>query len=374
MDLFAAAAWPDRADGAVGSAGVGGPEVSAAGGSAGEGLGWWVRIEGRVYQPKGDSLRRRALVAFLARAAGGRAGLSASRRALFAARAALFMADNKRGRVLRYTVTDSRGMQIDAGLLGHTLANGWFRGDAQVRCVAGAVPERVSVFGERAEEPVAVAPVLAVRDAGIGIACDIDDTIKHTFVWDSRRVLRATLLQPFRAVRGMPELLQRVARAGVAGRADSEVAAMHYVSASPWQLYPALQEFCERASLPRGVMHLRPFRLRAKGIPTLFQDPAAFKLGVLTELLLRWPARRWVLVGDSAEQDAEVAGELARTFPGRLAAVLIRRARVDAARERAIDAVRRDELAGVPSIVFADPGEVDARWLSAALTAPRGPR
>ena len=71
-------------------------------------------------------------------------------------------------------------------------------------------------------------------------------------------------------------------------------------------------------------MHLKKFRWKDRTAFSPFGGQEGYKRGVILPLLLAFPARRFVLVGDSGEQDPEIFGALAREYPDRVAAVLIR--------------------------------------------------
>lgn len=79
--------------------------------------------------------------------------------------------------------------------------------------------------------------------------------VKDSCVHDRCELLANTFLKPFQAVAGMARLYQDCyARGG----------AFHYVSGSPWQLYPPLSEFFEDALLPPGSFDLKDHELGRK--------------------------------------------------------------------------------------------------------------
>jgi phosphatidate phosphatase APP1 len=101
-------------------------------------------------------------------------------------------------------------------------------------------------------------------------------------------------------------------------------AVFHYVSSSPWQLYPPLRRFFDSSGLPVGSFHLRSFRLKDESFLNLFKSSRETKPGVIEALLAAFPRRDFVLVGDSGEADPEIYGDVARRYPGRVRAILIR--------------------------------------------------
>ena len=155
-----------------------------------------------------------------------------------------------------------------------------------------------------------------VEPTGLSVISDIDDTIKITEVRDREAMLRNTFLRSFRPAPGMASLYERWR--------TNDHAQFHYVSASPWQLYPALAEFRRTNGFPAGTFHLKTLRLKDESFLDLFQSPVEYKLGVIEPLLAKFPQRRFILVGDSGEADPEVYGEVTRRHPEQIERILIR--------------------------------------------------
>src|SRR5262249_31885826 len=88
------------------------------------------------------------------------------------------------------------------------------------------------------------AKVLLLPDTGLSVISDIDDTLKISEVTDRRKLLHNTLLNVFACVPGMSDLYQLWQK-----QFD---AAFHFVSASPWHLYPCLSEFLHAQHFPAG--------------------------------------------------------------------------------------------------------------------------
>jgi hypothetical protein len=164
--------------------------------------------------------------------------------------------------------------------------------------------------------PEASGRVLLLPERGLSVVSDIDDTIKDSNVLDRHELLLNTFVREFRAVPGMAARYRRI----VAGDPG---ASFHYLSGSPIQLYPALADFLANEGFPPGSLHLRDVDLsdelfgRSEGTP-------GHKLAVLRRLLAEHPHRRFLLVGDSGEQDPETYGEIARESPRQIAGIAIR--------------------------------------------------
>ncbi len=113
----------------------------------------------------------------------------------------------------------------------------------------------------------------------------------------------------------MPALYQTLAKEG---------ATFHYLSASPWQLYPSLAEFFKSAGFPKGSFHMKEFTWKDSRFFDLFLSPDKFKTPILESLISSLPSRRFILVGDSGELDPEIYGEILRRFPNRDLRIVIR--------------------------------------------------
>jgi len=282
------------------------------------GAGWTARVGGWIYEPmQGD--QRRLLLGELETLLRQKFDLSVEATApaagiatpYFADRAGLFLADNERRKRVRVTIGGS------TFTLGQSELNGHFEGD-------------VTLSGSHRPgewmELRAVTPAGDTRDfkgkvqfigrRGVSVVSDIDDTIKDSNVLNRRELGANTFLRDFRAAPGMAALYQRWAASGNV--------VFHYVSGSPYQLYPALSDFTRRDAFPEGSFHLRKFRLRDRSVLDFFGDPLEFKIGVIEPLMRRFAERTFVFVGDSGERDAEVYGTLASRFPNQVAAILIR--------------------------------------------------
>lgn len=157
--------------------------------------------------------------------------------------------------------------------------------------------------------------LFVVSPQGLSVISDIDDTIKLTEATSRREMLANTFLRPFEVVEGMAALYQHWQQLGCD---------FHYVSSSPWQLYAPLAELCEASDFPAGSMHLRYFRVRDEMFKRFRPIRRNSKVGIIVGILKRLPQRKFLLVGDSGEKDPEIYRFLAKRFPDRISAVLIR--------------------------------------------------
>lgn len=202
-----------------------------------------------------------------------------------------------------YNNEKSRQKTIDTDAYGHF----------NLRAALDFVPTHVRVLasaGLSATEEVRI-----TDPRGVSIISDVDDTIKHSAIGSgAREIFRNVFIRDLSdlMIQGVRELYQRLSEQG---------AGFHYVSNSPWQLYPVLSGFFEKAGLPTGSFHLKQYSGMFQGI---FEPVAERKKGTLEKILRDFPERRFILFGDSGEADLEVYTDLVCDNPGRVLGVFIR--------------------------------------------------
>lgn len=272
---------------------------------------------------------------------------------LFRARAGEFLADGKKGRTVVVQIGGRRLPSTPSRANGH-----FFVEVALPEGTAGeALPFTASL--EPRDRRIFGGTLPLIGPAGVSVISDIDDTVKESHVMDRRALLAESFVRPYRAVAGMAELYGTWSRQGVV---------FHYVTAAPWQLYGAFSSFLREKDFPLVDIQMRHLRLKDLRIRHPIPSTAIFKSQRIREILEQFPERRFVLVGDSGEQDLQIYAGVARAFPGRIQGLFIR-----AVREEHLDpGWPREALSGVdPSlcIVFADPSALprDLRaWRGAA--------
>ena len=277
-----------------------------------DGRTWTVPVHGWIFEPEHDSLWRQAFIDNLDDWLG--TGPADHDNPYFRSRVRMFLVDNERGKKLRLHVA---GRPFT---MGASRENGHFRGTVYIpnADVAAGKPRRTvklttTPCRKRGRVDSGFARLLPPE--GLSVISDIDDTVKVTEVLDKAALLANTFLEPFRAVPGMADRYDAWAAQG---------AAFHYVSASPWQLYPALASFMEAAGLPGGSFHLKSFHLFDRTFLNLFRSSESYKVPIIEKILRTFPDRRFVLVGDSGEQDPEVYGIVARQLPQQILHIYIR--------------------------------------------------
>ncbi|CAF3379917.1 unnamed protein product [Rotaria socialis] len=153
--------------------------------------------------------------------------------------------------------------------------------------------------------------IYALAHNGLSIISDIDDTIKISEVVSTRELLKHTFVSDFKPVDGMSELYQAW---------SEQNCQFHYVSSSPWQLFPALSVFLKKYKYPMGTINLRKFAWGFKHL----KPPKTYKMETITQILNAYPSRQYIFVGDSGELDPEIYSKLYTMFPQNIRRIFIR--------------------------------------------------
>lgn len=186
-------------------------------------------------------------------------------------------------------------------------------GHFNIRVALDFVPTNVRVLAS--DKLSATEEVRITEPAGVSVISDIDDTIKHSAIGSgAKEIFRNTFIRELGDlhIEGVKEWYGKMADLGVR---------FHYVSNSPWQLYPVLVTFLAGAGLPKGSFHLKQYSGMLQGI---FEPVAERKKGTLERIIRDFPNRRFILVGDSGEADLELYTDLVLANPGRILGVFIR--------------------------------------------------
>ncbi len=206
-----------------------------------------------------------------------------------------------------------------------------------------------TAFGQAHEK----AEVLVVPpDADFGVISDIDDTVLVMGARHPLRKFRGLFLMsahervPFEGVAAFYRALQ-------AGRSGGTRNPIFYVSSSPWNVYEHLREFFDLHDIPKGPLFLRDWGITEKGVAP--DGRHEHKLEHIHLLLEAFPDLRFILIGDSGQQDAELYEQVCRRYPGRILAVYIRDVVKSGKRDAPMKAVAASlaEL-GVPFCLAAD--------------------
>jgi hypothetical protein len=171
--------------------------------------------------------------------------------------------------------------------------------------------------------------VQLIPPTGLSIVSDIDDTVKETGVpAGAEVVVRNTFFRDFVAAPEMAQMYQKLSR-------PFDRAVFHYVSGGPFQLYTPLADFLlsQPVGFPAGTFHLKviPKHLFSThtwdALARLVLNPDAtfdHKVTEISTLMQRFPQRKFILIGDSGEQDPEIYQHLKSKFGAQVQEIRIR--------------------------------------------------
>jgi len=250
-----------------------------------------------------------------------------------------------RGRLMWFLVDNERNKKINIELAGDkhklqlTEANGHSISEIQFISKAQAGSWlKFKALNENEAKSDFSGEVQLIPETGLSVISDIDDTIKISNVLDKKALIRNTFVEPYKVAKGMPEYYQRV---------EKQDAYFHYVSASPWQIYPSLKPFMD-SHYPKGTVSLRYFRLTDSSLINFLQPSTEYKTTQIKQIIQRYPKHQFLLIGDSGEHDPEVYASIYRQFPDAIKSIQIRAVKGSDLSEKRFS----DDFKGIPKSVW----------------------
>ncbi|GAA6022714.1 hypothetical protein JCM10207_008075 [Rhodosporidiobolus poonsookiae] len=193
---------------------------------------------------------------------------------------------------------------LGSGSIGRGLA-GW-----ETRAEATAEDDVELVVGIQGEDG---------EGGGVRIISDVDDTIKWTEVLKgTKQIFRNAFVRELHEVRvpGMSTWYRHLA--------STHSCHFHYVSNSPWEIWPVIRAFLAVANFPSGSVTLKEYGGASSALAKLWEEPGMRKRGNLEAVMKEFPGSKFILVGDSGEQDLQVYVSLAQQYPNQVVAIFIR--------------------------------------------------
>ena len=241
-----------------------------------DGTAWRLVLQGRVFDPRISWLRRKPMLAVVKRVM----RFDRTAEDYFRTRMRQFLMRGLRNRSVTIRLGDadySVGESDYMGLLRNTIcvsAEAMSRlEDPRVGGVIRWIPYH-ALFSAN-DLRACDGQLQLIEPVGMSIISDVDDTIKHSNVPNRRDLFQNTFARTFVPIAGMPELYRDCAAAGAAKK-------------------------------------LRP------------SPQKAHKSAAIEPILDDFPQRRFVLIGDSGEQDAEIYSAFLRQRPQQIAGIFIR--------------------------------------------------
>ncbi|MGC1275189.1 MAG: phosphatase domain-containing protein [Planctomycetaceae bacterium] len=205
--------------------------------------------------------------------------------------------------------------------------------------------------GPAGQDAKAIGQILVPpADSRFGIISDMDDTVIRSHATDFWKIARLTMLKnaltrkPFEGVAAF----YRALRAGGDGTRHNPV---FYVSSSAWNLFELFRVFLEHNNLPSGPILLRDYGIDEDKF--LIEQGHGHKLLKIESIFTMYRSMKFILVGDSGQDDPFLYREAVKLYPGRVLAIYIRDVK-----PRRREEVRRvaDDVtgAGVPMLLVPD--------------------
>lgn len=187
----------------------------------------------------------------------------------------------------------------------------------EISLVTSYEPSYVVVASSLNDNIIQTINTTLVHKRGVSVITDIDDTVRETGVLgDKRDVFRNIFAKPYSECE-IPQMCSWLTELH-----DEYQCAIHYVSNSPWQIYNIIDGFLNSLCFPITSVHLRQYS--GNLISSFTQPSAERKRPSMVNLLNDFPERKFILIGDSGEQDLEAYLSLLPTYKNQIKAIYIR--------------------------------------------------
>ncbi len=309
---------------------------------------WIIPIHAWVYEPEDSRLRLKSFESLIKNKYG--IIVDEHSRENFKTRSNLLISDNERNKKIVIELAGQRYTSNQTESNGHAtwvvnLPESEFNSGKSLSYQAVLKPDDERIFN---------GSVRLLPPHGISVISDIDDTVKISHVTDRKRLLEYTFLKDFEAVPGMAERYRQWQENGMA---------FHFVSSSPWYLYEPITRFLADAEFPGATLSLKSFRFRDKSLLDVFKKGTKTKPKAIEAIIKRYPHRKFILVGDSGEQDPEVYAGIAKTYPEKILKIFIRNIDRSEATDKRVTSIL-EKTAGTPWQVFRSAKEIELSLLN----------
>jgi phosphatidate phosphatase APP1 len=183
---------------------------------------------------------------------------------------------------------------------------------------------RVKLLHRRFKDIYGEGKILVPNTTRYGIISDIDDTFLISHSSNLRKRLyvlftkNARSRKPFEGVVRHYQLLAK----GHNGLPRP----FFYVSSSEWNLYDYIRDFADVNDIPDGIYLLNELKEVHEFLKT-GQNKHDGKYFRIARLLMKYPQRKFILMGDDSQQDPRIYYKIVRDFPGQIVCVYLRHVR-----------------------------------------------
>lgn len=154
----------------------------------------------------------------------------------------------------------------------------------------------------------------------VGIISDFDDTLIISDVNYKLSLLNNFLLKNYKqreVVKGMSQRFKEI----LSTNPINTSSALFIITGSPKQLQEGIHNFLDFHHFPKRVLIMK--KMHGKNADALFNQ-VDYKTAKIENLIRLYPKVKWVLFGDSGEQDQEIYEAIAKKHPSKIKAIFIR--------------------------------------------------
>jgi phosphatidate phosphatase APP1 len=163
--------------------------------------------------------------------------------------------------------------------------------------------------------------LIVLPQAEFGVISDIDDTVVHTGVTSRFKMFYTVLLKNARTrlpLKGVARFYKNLQQ----GSSEEGCNPLFYVSSSPWNMYDLFREFFQINDIPFGPIFLRDWGFERHSM--VAENNRKYKLNSIFTILDSFPELKFILIGDSGEEDPEIYLQVIQTYPQRILTAYIR--------------------------------------------------
>ena len=156
-----------------------------------------------------------------------------------------------------------------------------------------------------------------------GFISDIDDTFLISHSSNMRKRLWVLFTENARSRQPFEGVVQHYQLLAMSNTTPEAPNPFFYVSSSEWNLYYYILEFARVNQIPEGVFLLNQLKRFSELLKT-GQSHHQTKFTRIARILESYPEQRFVLLGDSSQQDPYIYQAIVNHFPKQIHAVYIR--------------------------------------------------
>ena len=201
-----------------------------------------------------------------------------------------------------------------------------------------------------------------------GFISDIDDTFLISHSASIFKRLYVLFTHNARSRKTFNDVVYHYQLLSLAHTKESEPNPFFYVSSSEWNLYDYIVEFARVNHLPPGIFLLNQIK-RWYQIFKTGKTKHSGKFVRIVRILEMFPHQRFVLLGDSSQQDPYIYASIAEKFQGKIHAVYIRDV-FEKNSQKTKETLLRLEQAGVACCFYKNSIEAIAHSRKIALLGP----